>query len=378
MGLDFYRCSMKLEEKYRQPGMTFLNTIQTNGTTLDDEWCKFLKDNNFLVGLSIDGPEELHDSYRIDKNGKPTFKRVMKGLRLLQKHEVEYNILVTVNRLNANHPLVVYKFLRDDIGTEWIQFIPVVERLNEDGSRLSQEGRIVSERSVLPEQFGQFLSTIFDEWIYNDIGKIYIQAFEAAVRNWLEMPSSGMCVFDKTCGFCPVLEHNGDLYSCDHFVEPKHLLGNIEKAHMTKLMTSEKQIRFGNSKQDLLPKYCLECDVLFACHGGCPKNRFKNTPPDNKKSEGEPGLNYLCPGLKHFFHHINIPMGIITALLRKGRPATDVVEILDEEEKKWLKKLSRTGRNDPCPCGSGEKYKKCHDSQSLRSDKTKIWWADIN
>ena len=226
----------------------------------------------------------------MDKGGKGTFDRVMQGLRLLQKHEVEYNILVAVNRINADHPLEVYRFLRDEAGTSWIQFIPAIERINEDGCTLRQEGTTVSEPSVLPEQFGTFLSTIFDEWVRNDVGRVYVQTFEAAVRNWLRLPSSGMCVFEETCGQGLALEHNGDLYSCDHFVEPDYLLGNIQETHIMELVVSDRQHKFGQDKRDALPRTCRECDVLFACHGECPKNQFLTTPG------GEPGLNYLCAG----------------------------------------------------------------------------------
>ena len=219
--------------------MVFENTLQTNGTLLNDEWCEFFREHGFLIGISIDGPRELHDAHRVDKSGRPTFDRVLRGLRLLQKHGVEYNILTTVNRLNADHPLEVYRFLRDEAGAAWMQFIPAIERLNEEGVSLYQEGTTVSERSVRPEQLGNFLTAIFDEWVRNDVGRVFVQTFEATVRNWLGLPSSGMCVFDATCGHGLALEHNGDLYSCDHFVEPKHLLGNIRQNHMIDLVSSE-------------------------------------------------------------------------------------------------------------------------------------------
>ena len=227
MGVDFFRQAIAYQEQYRHPGMTFENTMQTNGTLLTDEWCEFFVENNFLIGLSIDGPRQLHDAYRVNKGGKGTFDEVMRGLRLLQKHGVEYNILTTVNRINADYPLELYRFLRDEVGTTWIQFIPVVERVNAQGLTLYQEGREVSERSVRPEQFGRFLTTIFDEWVRRDVGRVYVQTFEAAARNWMGLPSSGMCVFDKTCGAGLAIEHNGDLYSCDHYVEPNYKLGNI-------------------------------------------------------------------------------------------------------------------------------------------------------
>jgi uncharacterized protein len=274
MGLDFYRRTLEVVEKYRRPGMTFLHTMQTNGTLLDDEWAAFFAEHNFLLGISIDGPRPLHDIYRVDKGGKPTFDKVMRGLRLLQKHGVDYNVLTTVNRVNGDYPLEVYRFLRDEVGTTWMQFIPVVERINADGLTLYQEGTAVSDRSVQPEQFGRFLSAIFDEWVRHDVGTIYVQTFEAALSNWLGLPNSGMCVFNATCGTGLAIEHNGDLYSCDHFVEPNYLLGNIQDTHMIELVASPQQIKFGQDKRDTLPRYCQECDVRFACHGECPKNRF--------------------------------------------------------------------------------------------------------
>jgi uncharacterized protein len=334
--------------------MTLEHTLQTNGTLLDDAWCAFFKENNFLIGISIDGPRALHDTYRVDKGGGPTFDRVMRGLRLLQKHGVEYNILTAVNRVNADHPLEVYRFLRDEAGADWIQFIPVVERINTDGRTLYQEGDTVSGRSVLPDQFGRFLSLIFDEWVRHDVGKIFVQTFEASLRNWLGMPSSGMCVFNETCGLGVALEHNGDLYACDHFVEPDYLLGNIQQAHMVELVASDQQRQFGLDKRGKLPQYCLDCDVHFACHGECPKNRFTVTP------DGEPGLNYLCEGLQHFFRHADYPMHIMGGLIRRGLPAAQVMEILAQEQARWEALFTRTGRNDLCPCGSGRKFKSCH------------------
>lgn len=353
MGLDFYRRAVELAEKYRRPGMAFLHTMQTNGTLLDDEWCAFFKQHDFLIGISIDGPRELHDIYRVDKGGRPTFDKVMRGLRLLQEHGVEYNVLTTVNRVNADYPLEVYRFLRDEAGAAWMQFIPVVERINEDGLTLYQQGTLVSERSVHSDQFGRFLSTIFDEWVRNDVGAVYVQTFEAALRNWLGMDTSGMCVFNETCGAGLAIEHNGDLYSCDHFVEPDYLLGNINEQHMIELVGSPSQIKFGQDKRDALPQYCLDCDVRFACHGECPKNRFINTP------DGKPGLNYLCAGFKHFFHHADFAMKLMAGLIRRGRDAREVMQILERA-------FEAVGRNDPCPCGSGRKYKQCHSSHRYR------------
>ena len=359
MGLDFFRRAMTLVEKYRRPGMSFLHTMQTNGTLLDDEWAAFFKEHGFLIGISIDGPRPLHDVYRVDKGGRPTFDKVMRGLRLLQKHGVDYNILTTVNRVNGDYPLEVYRFLRDEVGTTWMQFIPVVERINADGLTLYQEGGTVSDRSVLPEQFGRFLSIIFDEWVRHDVGRIYVQTFEATLRNWLGMGASGMCVFNETCGTGLAIEHNGDLYSCDHFVEPNYFLGNIQEQHMIELVASPQQVKFGQDKRDTLPHYCLQCDVRFACHGECPKNRFIETP------DGEDGLNYLCAGFKMFFHHVDFPMKLMVGLLRRGHEAREVMAVLERA-------FAGVQRNDPCPCGSGHKFKQCHGQVQPRHGVNKL------
>lgn len=357
MGIDFYRKAIAYQEKYKKPGMTFENTMQTNGTLLNDEWCEFFKENNFLVGISIDGPRELHDANRVDKRGGSTFDKVMRGVKLLQKHGVEYNVLTTVNRVNGDYPLEVYRFLRDEAGATWMQFIPVVERLNEGGITLYQRGSAVSERSVQAEQYGEFLIAIYDEWVHHDVGKVYVQGFEAALSNWMGVGSSGVCIFDATCGTALALEHNGDFYSCDHFVEPDYLLGNIQHNSMRELVGSVQQQKFGRDKSDSLPTYCRNCEVRFACHGECPKNRFITTP------DGEPGLNYLCAGYKAFFHHINRSMKIMAALINRGYPANHVMSILAEEEAQLKDALAKVGRNDPCPCGSGLKFKKCHGNQ---------------
>jgi len=354
MGVDFYRRAIALQNKYARPGMSFENTLQTNGTLLDDIWCEFFRENNSLIGISIDGPRELHDTYRVDRAGKPTFDRVVRGLRLLQKHGVEYNILVTVNRTNADQPLEVYKFFRDEVQTSWLQFIPMIERLNDGEVTLYQKGSKVSDRSVKPGQWGNFLMTIFDEWVRHDVGRIFVQTFEAAVRNWIRPGSSGMCVFDPTCGHGLALEHNGDLYACDHFVEPDYLLGNIHRSHMTALVGSEKQSRFGRDKLNALPRYCRQCKVRFACHGECPKNRFLSTP------DGEPGLNYLCAGYKLFFNHADRSLRILAGLIQRGLPATKIMDLLAQEEAQQANSSGKVGRNAPCPCGSGLKFKKCH------------------
>lgn len=352
MGVGFFRKAVDLLEKHRKPGMRFINTLQTNGTLIDDEWCRFFKDNDFLIGISIDGPQALHDVYRVDKAGRPTFDRVMNGLRLLQKHGVDYNVLTAVNRANGDHPIEVYRFLRDEAGAKWMQFIPVVERMDRDGTRLYQKGSAVSDRSVLPRQFGRFLSVIFDEWVRRDVGKICVQTFEATIRNWIGLASSGMCVFDTICGHGLALEHNGDVYSCDHFVDPDHLIGNIRQERLIDLVSSERQKMFGSEKSSLLPRQCRECYFLFACHGECPKNRFLTI------HEGEPGLNYLCEGYLEFFRHIERPVKIISNLIRQGMPASHIMALLKNEDRSYR----NARKNDPCPCGSGIKFKRCHGS----------------
>ena len=361
MGLEFYRRAIELQEQYRRPGMTFTNTMQTNGTLLNDEWCEFFKEHNFLIGISIDGPRELHDAYRVNKGGAGSFDQVMRGLRLLQQHQVEYNVLTTVNRINADYPLEVYRFHRDEVGTDWMQFIPVVERLDPQGLALYQTGTTVSERSVQPEQFGRFLISIFDEWVRHDVGNVFVTTFEAAASNWMGLSSSGLCVFNKTCGSALALEHNGDLYSCDHFVEPNYRLGNIAETDIIELVASDRQQKFGQDKFDTLPQQCLDCEVRFACHGECPKNRFITT------TNGDPGLNYLCAGWYHFFTHIDHPMQIIVSLLRAGRQAAEVMPILAKETADFEAIVAQTGRNDPCPCGSGLKTKQCHGRKRVVS-----------
>jgi uncharacterized protein len=358
MGLDFFRRAAELQERYRRPGMTFENTIQTNGTRIDGAWAAFLAEQGFLVGISIDGPRELHDGNRVDKGGKATFDDVMRGLRLLQAHKVQYNVLTTVNRLNGDYPLEVYRFLRDDVGTDWMQFIPVVERLDEHGRPDPMHGTEVSSRSVRADQLGRFLTTIFDEWVRHDVGRVFVQTFEAAIRNHFGAAGSGLCVFNETCGAGLALEHNGDLYSCDHFVEDDYRLGNINETPMAELVASDRQLAFGLAKRDTLPAYCRSCDVRFACHGGCPKDRFIETP------DGEPGLNYLCAGYKAFFGHVDRPMRMMSDLLRAGRAPVELMGWYAAEDARIREALRAAGRNDPCPCGSGRKVKVCHGATS--------------
>ena len=363
MGLDFFRRSIELQREHVHPGQRILNTIQTNGTLIDDEWAAFFKEHDFLVGLSIDGPRELHDAFRVDKGGKGSFDRVMRGLSLLQKHDVDWNALTTIHSANGDHGLDVYRFLRDEAGAQFMQFIPIIERMTEppgsNGSWSSwrdrplyvQEGTYVTDRSVTAKQYGRFLIEVFEEWVRRDIGTVYVQMFDVALANWHGEPPS-LCIHSETCGSALAIEHTGDLYSCDHFVEPKHKLGNIRELHMLDLVSSAQQRQFGLDKRDTLPQYCRECDVRFACHGGCPKDRFIETP------DGEPGLNYLCAGYKGFFHHVDRPMRMMSTLLTRGRAPAEIMRLYAATD-------AQRGRNDLCPCESGRKWKHCHGGAML-------------
>jgi uncharacterized protein len=339
MGLDFFRRSVELVERCRRPGQRPHHTIQTNGTLLTDEWARFLAEHDVLVGLSIDGPPALHDRFRLDKRGLPSSDRVLRGLGHLQAHDVAVNALCTVNAANQDHPSEVYRYLRDDLGLRHLQFIPIVERDNDTGF---QEGDTVTDRSVDPETWGSFLTTVFDEWVVRDVGEVFVQMFDAALAAWLELPST-ICIFQPTCGDAVALEHNGDVYSCDHYVEPGHLIGNVMETTLVELIDKPQQRRFGQAKLDTLPAYCRSCEVRFACNGECPKNRFVTTP------DGEPGLNYLCAGYRAFFTHIDGPMRLMAELLTTGHYADEIVQ-----------RFARAGRNEPCPCGSGRKAKACH------------------
>jgi uncharacterized protein len=368
MGLDFFRRSVEYVEKFKKPNQQVQHTMQTNGTKLDDEWCAFFKENDFLIGLSVDGPKEVHDTYRVNKGGQGSFDQVMGGLEYLRKHEVDFNILCSVHAANSDRPLEVYRFFRDELGAEFMQFIPIVERATEQLLPLAnlgwsedigkerplyvQQGNLITDRTVSAEQYGQFLSTIFDEWVMRDVGKVYVQLFDVALGSWIGQHN--LCIFSPTCGNALALEHNGDLYACDHYVEPDYLLGNIMEERMIDLVASEKQRKFGQDKYDTLPKYCQECEVLFACYGGCPKNRFIETP------DGEPGLNYLCAGYKKFFNHVNEPMRFMANELRHNRPPVNVMTYMADKEAELEKLFAKAYRNDPCPCGSGLKFKNCH------------------
>jgi uncharacterized protein len=318
MGLEFFERAVALQRQFCRPGMRIENALQTNAVLLDDDWCRFLKLHRFLVGVSLDGPQEVHDAYRVDKRGRHTFQRVMAGLALLKAHGVDYNILCTVHAANAGHPRRVYRFLRDEVGAEFIQFIPIVER---EGSSRPEEARLVSGRSVTGTQWGEFLIAVFDEWVRRDVGRVYVQMFDVALGAWLGLPAS-LCIFHETCGQALALEHNGDLYSCDHFVAPEYKLGNIQDVPLVTLVNSAQQRRFGMAKMESLPAACLSCPVRFACNGGCPKDRLLPVP-------GEGGrLNVLCEGYKAFFYHVDAPMRWMAAAIRARRPPADIMRAL--------------------------------------------------
>jgi len=324
LGVAFFEKAVKLQQKYGK-GKIIENSLQTNGVLLNDAWCRFFRENNFLIGLSIDGPEKLHNAYRVNKGGKGTFSEVMAGLNLLQKHRVPFNTLTVVHRDSTSSPLEIYRFLKQT-GSRHMQFIPIVERLaalqSPQGQNMVKpdfEGDAqVSPWSVGAEQYGDFLIAIFDEWVRHDVGDYFVQLFDVTLEAWMSMPSS-LCVFRPTCGDALALEHNGDLYSCDHYVYPQNRLGNIMEEGLAKLVNSPQQQRFGRDKRDTLPQYCRECDVRFACHGECPKHRFIQTP------DGEEGLNYLCAGYKKFFRYIDPYMRFMTSELRQGRSAAGVM-----------------------------------------------------
>ena len=324
MGVDFFRRVVTLQKKYAG-GKTIENAFQTNGVNLDDEWCSFFAENNFLIGVSIDGPRRIHDSYRVFKNGKPTFDRVMRGIELLKKHNVEFNTLTCVHHNNADQGKIIYRFLKR-IGSRYFQFIPIVERkareevdvlsLIEPNNKVEAE---VTDWSVGPAMYGQFLIDVFDEWIKKDVGKIFVQMFDVALANWYGI-NPGLCVFSETCGKALAMEHNGDLYSCDHFVYPEYKLGNIMNTSLGEMVDSPSQRTFGQNKKSKLPQYCNECEYQFACHGGCPKQRFSHTP------SGEEGLNYFCPSYKKFFKHVNPYMEFMVNELQNQRPPSNVMK----------------------------------------------------
>lgn len=331
LGVEFFRKVIALQKKFAD-GKIISNALQTNGTLLDEEWGKFLAENKFLTGLSVDGPRELHDVYRVDKGQKPTFDKVMRGLEVLKKHRVDFNTLTVVSRANSQQPLEVYRFLKG-IGSEFLQFIPLVERVAVGETKLAlaeppvsdsapvHHESPVTEWSVRAEDYGTFLCTIFDEWVRHDVGTTFVQLFDTALGNWMGLGSS-LCVFAEKCGAAMAIEHNGDLYSCDHYVYPRYKLGNVLNQSLGAMLNSPAQIRFGNDKLDTLPKFCRDCEVRFACNGECPKHRFIQTP------DGEAGLNYLCPAYKKFFNHIDPHMKTMARLLHADRAPAEIMTLL--------------------------------------------------
>jgi uncharacterized protein len=339
LGLDYFRKIVALQRKYRRPGVDIRNGIQTNGTLLDEEWCRFLAAEGFGVGLSLDGPQDLHDAYRVTKKCEPTHEQAMRGYRLLQKHRIPFDMLCVVHDRNVRQPIEVYRFFKE-IGAIYLGFLPLVE--------VRPDGCSVSGRTVPAEAFGEFLCAIFDEWLTEDIGRVKVQIFEEAIGTALGQ-EHGLCIFRRTCGDIPVIEHNGDFYSCDHFVDGQHRLGNIMETPLADLIESPVQRAFGEAKLNELPRLCSDCEVLNLCNGGCPKDRFL------RMAGGEERLNYLCAGYKRFFAHCSPFISELSALRRQQNSGGQGTLVPDRAEQRTVK----TGRNDPCPCGSGRKYKKC-------------------
>ncbi len=323
--IDFYRKAISLQQKYAGD-RRIDNVIQTNGTLLTDEWCEFFAQNHWLVGISIDGPQPDHDHYRLTAAGKPSWKKVMQGIKLLKKHGVEWNAMAVVNAYNANHPLEFYRFFKEN-GCQFLQFTPIVERLtrHEDGRTLAsladKDEISLSEASVAPEQWGYFLCAIFDEWVRKDVGKIFVEIFDCTLANWMGI-SPGICAYSKECGHAGVMEHNGDVYSCDHFVFPEYKLGNIRDHSLIDMLYGEQQQEFSRLKHSSLPRQCKECDMEFACHGECPKNRFM------KDKYGDSGLNYLCPGYYHYYQHVAPYMDYMKQELMSQRPPSNIMKVV--------------------------------------------------
>ncbi len=339
LGVDYFRHMVELQEKHRPAGREILNGIQTNGMLIDEEWCRFLGANRFHVGLSIDGPRELHDEGRRTVRGEATHKRVMQTFRLLQNHRVSTDVLCVVHRANVGQPAALYRFFRD-AGVKFLQFLPLVRR-ERDGA--------VGADAVPPDAYRSFLCAVFDEWSRQDVGRITIQNFEEAMRPYLGQEHA-LCIHRETCGDIVVLEHNGDFYTCDHFVDPQHRIGNIRDTPLVELLEHPAVTGFGRDKSERLPGECRRCEVLSSCNGGCPKDRFATS------SDGEAGLNYLCAGYKSFFLHSRPWFTRVAGLMRSGVPVERLLENLREQDRPLA---TRVGRNDPCPCGSGRKYKKC-------------------
>lgn len=348
MGLDFFRRSVELVDRFKRPWQRVEYTIQTNGVLLDDEWCAFLKDHGFLVGLSVDGPQGMHDTYRVNRGGRGTHRQVMKALGALRRHDVDLNILCTVNAANVEHGSTVYRYFRDELGARFMQFIPIVERatpetlqlanagwtrrLGEQRLLYTQTGSVVTERSVGGPEYGRFLVDVYEEWLRGDVGTVFVQLFDVTLQAYFGQYS--LCVHAPTCGTALALEHNGDVYSCDHFVEPAHLLGNIHRTHMLDLVASPQQRAFGRRKRDALTRQCRTCDVLTLCHGGCPKDRFAVS------RDGEGGHNHLCEGLHDFYTHTRPTMTAMARLVREGRYADEIMSDIAADD-------AARGRNDP-------------------------------
>ena len=361
MTLEFFRRAVELVEKHRRPGQTVQHTMQTNGLLLDDDWCAFFREHRFLIGLSVDGPRELHDAYRVDRRGQGTFDLVMRGWRHLRDHGVDFNILCTVHDANEHHGRTVYRFFRDELGARWIQFIPIVERATAEtlaianegwserpgGKRLlyTQRGNRVTKRTVGAEQYGRFLIDVFEEWVRHDVGRTYVQLFDVTLEALFDRHL--LCIHAPTCGAALALEHNGDLYSCDHFVEPAHLLGNIHETHMRTLVSSPQQRKFGEDKRTTLTAQCRTCSVRNLCNGGCPKERFALS------RDGEENQNYLCPGLELFFTHTEPRFQAMARLLRSRRPPAEIMNVVAAEDEE-------RGPYGACSCGSGAKFRFCH------------------
>ena len=336
LGLDYFRKIVMLQRRHQPAGRQIVNGIQTNGTLLDDQWCRFLAAEHFAVGISLDGPQEMHDRYRVTKDGKPAYEQAMRGYQLLKRHQIPCEILCVVNAHNVEFPSEAYRFFKE-LGAQYLSFLPLVERRPEaDGG--------VSDRTAPSEAWGVFLCTIFDEWVAEDIGRVKVQIFEEAAR-----PAFGqehtLCIFRKVCGGVPVIEHNGDFYNCDHFVDAEHRVGNIRETPLVELLDSPAQQAFGLAKLDSLPHQCQVCEVRTLCNGACPKDRFLPTP------DGEPGLNYLCAGYRRFFTHCRPFVAEVAAVWRQQQPSATPAPAVQAGP--------RVGRNDPCPCGSGRKYKNC-------------------
>ncbi|WP_087018310.1 anaerobic sulfatase maturase [Thaumasiovibrio subtropicus] len=356
MGLDFFRQAVALQEKYKGT-KTIRNAFQTNGLLIDDAWCEFFKQHQFLIGISIDGPAKFHDHYRVSRSGATSHEKVMAAISLMKKHGVEFNTLTVLNNENVQHPEEVYDFLVG-IGSQFLQFIPIVERCaqeaTEDGLYLispeHDQTAKVTKWSVPAAAYGEFLNRVFDRWVQKDVGRIFVNTFDATLAAWCN-EAPGICVQSETCGRAFALESNGDLYNCDHFVYPEHRLGNLHDTTIREMNQLEAATEFGMAKKTSLTKQCQSCEFRFACHGGCPKHRF------NVASTGEPGHSYFCAGYKAFFAHTAAKMQQMRDLLQRGRPASDII-YLQLQQQMTATQFS-VGRNSPCPCGSGKKYKRC-------------------